>query len=255
MIGSITLEHVGKSFRRYPARQSTTLKEAVLHGWRRRRSGPDMMEALKDVSVSIPSGNVTGLIGRNGSGKSTLLRLLAGIYRPTTGVLQVHGQVSSLLSLGMGFHPDLTGRENVRLGGLALGLTRRAVTEKMDEIVSFAELEDVIDQPVRIYSTGMYMRLAFSIATTVDPDILLIDEVMSVGDASFAEKCHARMEQFKERGRSIVIASHDLGMIERWCQSALWLDRGELRYYGPSGEAIRRYSEGLQLPSPTPVSG
>jgi len=253
MTGSIVLNRVGKCFRRYPGTPVTTLKEAVLHGWRR-GGRADQVEALKDVSFEIPSGTVTGLIGRNGSGKSTLLRLLAGIYRATTGTVEIQGRVSSLLSLGLGFHPDLTGRENVRMEGLALGLTRRAVLEQMDEIIRFAELEDVIDEPVRTYSTGMYMRLAFSIATTVDPDVLLLDEVMAVGDASFAEKCRARMERFKNRGKSILLASHDLAMIETWCQGALWLDRGELKYHGPAGETVRRYSESLQVPSPTPVT-
>lgn len=254
MTGSIVLSSVGKSFRRYPSRRSNTLKEALLHGWRWRNDPETRVhEALKNVSVSIAPGTAVGVLGRNGSGKSTFLRLVAGIYRPTVGTVEVEGCVSSLLSLGMGFHPDLTGRENVKIDGLVLGLSRRAISEQMDEIVRFAELEDVIDEPVRTYSTGMWMRLAFSIATSVDPDILLLDEVMAVGDASFAEKCRARMERFKDRGKSILIASHDMGLIESWCQTAVWLDRGELRYYGPSAEAVRRYCESIQVPSSAPT--
>ena len=196
---------------------------------------------LKDVTFTVPQGTVLGIIGPNGAGKSTLLRLIAGIYRPTSGRIVVNGRVSALLNLGLGFHPELTGRENIIIGGLAMGLSRQEIMKKMDEIIHFAELEDFVDAPVRTYSSGMYMRLAFSVAVNVDPDILLLDEVLAVGDASFAEKSRRRMDEFKEQGKTILLVTHDLATVENWCYQTLWLDKGEVQALGDPREVVARY--------------
>ena len=247
MTDSIILEHVSKRFKKYSRRGYTTLKDVVVKG-QFFRSGEDRgyIEALKDVSFTVPQGTVLGIIGPNGAGKSTLLRLIAGIYRPTSGRIVVHGRVSALLNLGLGFHPELTGRENIIIGGLAMGLSRREIMKKMDEIIHFAELEDFIDAPVRTYSSGMYMRLAFSVAVNVDPDILLLDEVLAVGDAKFTEKSRARMDEFKKQGKTILLVTHDLRAVKNWCHQALWLDHGKVRAIGDPEEVICLYIEALK---------
>jgi ABC-type polysaccharide/polyol phosphate transport system ATPase subunit len=251
MRNAITLEHVSKSFKRYPTRGYTTLKDLLVRGeWLRRMRSRQHVEALKDVSLSVPEGTVLGIIGPNGAGKSTLLRLIAGIYRPTSGRILVNGRVSALLSLGLGFHPELTGRENIIIGGLAMGLSRREIKRRLEEIVKFAELEEFIDAPVRTYSSGMYMRLAFSVAVNVDPDILLLDEVLAVGDAAFAEKSRARMNEFKARGKTILLVTHDLATVESWCHQALWLDKGEIRAIGNPREVIDLYTGTLKAATP-----
>jgi len=245
MKNAVIVENVSKRFRRYPTRGHTTLKEALLKGQLfRMRRNREYVEALKDVSFTVPEGTVLGIIGPNGAGKSTLLRLIAGIYRPTTGRVVVNGRLSALLNLGLGFHPELTGRENIIIGGLAMGLSRREIMRRLDEIVAFAELEDFIDAPVRTYSSGMYMRLAFSVAVNVDPDILLLDEVLAVGDAHFAEKSRARMEEFKEGGKTILLVTHDLATVESWCHQALWLEEGKVRALGDPHEVVSQYREG-----------
>jgi ABC-type polysaccharide/polyol phosphate transport system ATPase subunit len=248
MTDAIILEHVSKRFKKYSKRGYTTLKDVVVKG-QFFRSGEDRgyIEALKDVSFTVPQGTVLGIIGPNGAGKSTLLRLIAGIYRPTSGRIMVHGRVSALLNLGLGFHPELTGRENIIIGGLAMGLSRREIMKKMEEIIHFAELEDFIDAPVRTYSSGMYMRLAFSVAVNVDPDILLLDEVLAVGDASFAEKSRRRMDEFKKQGRTILIATHDLVTVKSWCHQALWIDKGEVRAIGKPTDVINMYAGTLRV--------
>jgi lipopolysaccharide transport system ATP-binding protein len=243
MRDAIIVEHVSKRFRKYSRRGYTTLKDAVVKG-HLFRFGRDRgyIEALKDVTFTVPQGTVLGIIGPNGAGKSTLLRLIAGIYRPTSGRIVVNGRVSALLNLGLGFHPELTGRENIIIGGLAMGLSRREIMKKMDEIIHFAELVDFIDAPVRTYSSGMYMRLAFSVAVNVDPDILLLDEVLAVGDAKFTEKSRARMDEFKKQGKTILLVTHDFRTVENWCHQALWLDRGEVRAIGKPAEVIHLYT-------------
>ncbi|MEM1785193.1 MAG: ABC transporter ATP-binding protein [Candidatus Bathyarchaeia archaeon] len=250
MKNAIVLEHVSKSFKRYPTRGYTTIKDILVRGeWlRRMRSRQHQrVEALKDVSFSLPEGTVLGIIGPNGSGKSTLLRLIAGIYRPTSGRIIVNGRVSALLSLGLGFHPELSGRENIIIGGLAMGLSRREIKRRMEEIIEFAELRDFIDAPVRTYSSGMYMRLAFSVAVNVDPDILLVDEVLAVGDAAFAEKCLVRMNEFKKQGKTILLVTHDLGLVQNWCHQALWIDAGKLQAMGQSIEVVELYRAHYKL--------
>lgn len=239
---AIVVDHVSKRFRRYPTRGHTTLKEALLQGHLfRKRRVRQYVDALKDITFTVPSGTVLGIIGPNGAGKSTLLRLIAGIYRPTIGRIVVNGRLSALLNLGLGFHPELTGRENIIIGGLAMGLSRREINERMEDIIEFAELEEFIDAPVRTYSSGMFMRLAFSVAVNVEPDILLLDEVLAVGDAHFAEKSRARMEEFKKGGKTILLVTHDLATVEDWCHQALWLEGGEVRALGEPSEVVKGY--------------
>jgi ABC-type polysaccharide/polyol phosphate transport system ATPase subunit len=196
---------------------------------------------LRDISLAIEPGSSVGFVGRNGSGKTTLLRLIAGIFAPTSGRLEVAGSVGSLLELGAGFHPDFTGRENIFLSGSIYGLKRSYVRERMDEIVAFAELERFIDLPVRTYSSGMYMRLGFAIAVHVNADILLLDEVFAVGDEAFQRKCVAKVFEFKERGGTVCFVSHAAPAVERLCERALLLSKGRIDYDGETTEALKRY--------------
>jgi len=246
MRDAIIVDHVSKRFKKYSRRGYTTLKDAVVKGHLFRFSRDrGYIEALKDVTFTVPQGTVLGIIGPNGAGKSTLLRLIAGIYRPSSGKIVVNGRVSALLNLGLGFHPELTGRENIIIGGLAMGLSRREIMKRMDEIIHFAELEDFIDAPVRTYSAGMYMRLAFSVAINVDPDVLLLDEVLAVGDAHFVEKSRARMDEFKKSGKTILLVTHDLPTAKNWCHQALWLDGGKIQALGKSTEVVDLYLRNL----------
>jgi ABC-type polysaccharide/polyol phosphate transport system ATPase subunit len=184
---------------------------------------------------------MVGIVGSNGSGKSTLLKLLGGILKPTTGAVAVHGRVSALIELGAGFHPEFTGRENVYINGVLLGLSRAEIRARFDEIVAFAGLEAFVDSPVKTYSSGMYMRLGFAIAVTVDPDVLLIDEVLAVGDEAFQHRCVGKIQEFKAAGKTIVLVSHDLGSIERLCDEVVWLDGGRLQAHGEAREIVSRY--------------
>ena len=235
--GRIVVDHAARRFRVYP-RESRALKDLVVA--RGRTRGTDVW-ALRDVSFEVDPGSAVGLVGRNGSGKTTLLRLLSGIVKPTSGSVAVAGRVGSLLELGAGFHPDLTGRENVYLNGSIHGLRRVAIREKLDEIVAFAGLEDFIDLPVRTYSSGMYMRLGFSIASHIEADVLLLDEVFAVGDESFQRKCFGKVFEFKQRGGTIVFVSHDAGAVERLCDRAVLLDQGRVAFDGPTHEAVVAY--------------
>lgn len=241
---AIVVEHVYKKFRKYPTQSHTTLKEALLKGHIfRMRENRQYREVLKDITFCVPAGTVLGIIGPNGAGKSTLLRLIAGIYRPTSGKITVNGRLSALLNLGLGFHPELTGRENIIIGGLAMGLSKHEIKYRLDDIVAFAELEEFIDAPVRTYSSGMYMRLAFSVAVNVDPDILLLDEVLAVGDAQFAEKSRSKMEEFKRKGKTILLVTHNLATVKSWCHQALWLEAGKFRNLGEPNRVIDQYNE------------
>ncbi len=235
--GAITVEHAARSFRVYP-RESRALKDLVVA--RGRSRGADVW-ALRDVSFDVEPGSAVGLVGRNGSGKTTLLRLLSGIIKPTSGRVAVGGRIGSLLELGAGFHPDLTGRENVFLNGSIHGLGRNAIREKFDEIVAFAGLEDSIDLPVRTYSSGMYMRLGFAIAAHIEADVLLLDEVFAVGDEAFQRKCFGKIFEFKQRGGTIVFVSHDAVAVERLCDRAVLLKDGLVAFAGPTHEAIVEY--------------
>ena len=197
--------------------------------------------ALTDVSFSVPEGSTVGVIGRNGSGKSTALKLVAGITKPTSGTVSVRGRVSALIELGAGFHPEISGRENVYINGIMLGLSKREVEQRFDAIVDFAELRDFIDEPVKTYSSGMYMRLGFSVAIHVDPDVLLVDEVLAVGDEAFTHKCLDKFAEFKRRGRTTLLVTHTLGLVERFCDEAIWLDAGASAAEGLPKRVIDAY--------------
>jgi ABC-type polysaccharide/polyol phosphate transport system ATPase subunit len=223
-----------------------TLKTTLLKVGRRERIVREV-KALKGVSFDVHQGSVLGIVGANGAGKSTLVRTIAGILPPTSGRVEVHGRVSTLLALGVGFNRKLTGRENVVLGGLAAGLSRVQLREKYEQIVEFAELEDFMDMPMRTYSSGMYGRLAFSVAVNMDPDILLIDEALSVGDARFKRKSFEKMRELCGQARTIVLVSHALGSIRELCDEALWLHGGELRMYDDPDSVIDAYTTFLEV--------
>jgi ABC-type polysaccharide/polyol phosphate transport system ATPase subunit len=242
----VRFENVVQRFRVIRERPDT-LRETFAHLFRNRTSYYNF-EALKGVSFAIRDSEVVGIIGRNGSGKSTILKIIAGVYRPTAGMVEVSGQVAALIELGAGFHPELTGRENILLNGLLLGLSKRKVQEREQQIIDFAELGEFIDSPVKQYSSGMYMRLAFAIAIEVDPDILLIDEILAVGDAAFQKKCAERIGDFRQRGKTIVFVSHDLGTVRMLCQRAFLVHDGVLCGDGPAGEVVDHYQELLQQP-------
>jgi len=199
--------------------------------------------ALKGVSFEVGQGKTVSIIGENGSGKSTLLKILSGISRPTTGEIVTRGRISALIELGAGFHPEISGRENIFINGIILGLTKKKLMEKLDDIIRFAELEDFIDNPVKSYSSGMYMRLGFSIAINVDPDILLVDEVLAVGDASFVPKCLDKINEFKRSGKTIIYVSHDLSTVERISDEVIWLKNGEIEMQGYPKRVIDAYLE------------
>ncbi|MEN3009611.1 MAG: ABC transporter ATP-binding protein [Candidatus Bipolaricaulaceae bacterium] len=239
------LEHVYKRFKLCPTRSYTTLKDYFVRGEFLRRRPKLYIEAIKDVTFSIAKGTVLGIIGPNGAGKSTLLRLIARIYRPSSGRIIVNGRVSAIFNLAVGFHPELSGRENVIIEGLTMGIPRRTIKEKLPEIIDFAELWDFIDAPVRTYSTGMYMRLAFATAICVDPDILLLDEILAVGDASFAQKCFQALDNIKKRRATIIFASHDLQKVQAWCDKVLYLEKGEIKLFGEPERVVRSYCESL----------
>ena len=242
-MSAIALERVSKVYRRYGyQRRFATLKSALLTGSLVRHLRPEeSFRALDDVSLTVAAGATCGVIGRNGSGKSTLLKLVAGITRPTGGQVRVAGRVSALIELGAGFHPEISGRENVFINGVMLGLSRREIDRRFDEIVEFAELEDFIDAPVKTYSSGMYVRLGFAVAVHVDPEILLVDEVLAVGDEGFSLKCLDKFAEFKRRGKTILLVTHGLSMVERFCDEAVWLDAGRKRMVGDPRRVVQMY--------------
>jgi ABC-type polysaccharide/polyol phosphate transport system ATPase subunit len=242
-MNAIEVLHASKVYRRYSRkRQFATLKSALLSGSLIRDLSPDeTFAAVRDVSFTVPAGRTLGIIGRNGSGKSTMLKLVAGITKPTTGTVTVNGRVSALIELGAGFHPEISGRENVFINGIMLGLSKRQIAARFDEIVEFAELEDFIDAPVKTYSSGMYMRLGFAVAIHVDPDVLLVDEVLAVGDEGFTHKCLDKFGEFKRRGRTILLVTHSLALVERFCDEALWLDGGEMKAMGDPKRVVGAY--------------
>jgi ABC-type polysaccharide/polyol phosphate transport system ATPase subunit len=218
---------------------------SLLRGAPRTTTRPDgVFWALRDVSFEIPEGGVVGIVGHNGAGKSTLLKVLARITEPTEGRVEIRGRIGSLLEVGTGFHPELTGRENTFLNGAILGMKRAEIVRKFDEIVAFADLEKFIDTSVKHYSTGMYMRLAFSVAAHLDPDILIIDEVLAVGDAGFQKKCLRKMGEVARQGRTILFVSHQLNQIRRLCDTCVWLEGGRVRQRGPTAEVTSAYESG-----------
>jgi ABC-2 type transport system ATP-binding protein len=234
---SVSVESVSKRFRLFHERPSS-IKERIL---RMRRSRAVDFWALRDVSYDIPEGSTVGLVGANGSGKTTLLKIIGGILRPTTGQVTTRGRIAALLELGAGFHPELTGRENVYLNASILGLSRRDTDRRFDDIVQFSELEEFIDNQVKFYSSGMFMRLGFAVAVHVDPGILLVDEVLAVGDEAFQRKCIERVREFQREGRTIVLVTHAVDRVRQICDRAIMLDRGSVRASGDVGNVVREF--------------
>lgn len=237
-------ENISVQFKRY-REKNRMLRWTVLNMLRKRQPN-ESFYALKDVTFNVRPGETFGIVGENGSGKSTLLKLITGIMHPDSGLIKVRGRVSALLELGAGFHPDLTGTENVFLNGSIMGLTRADIRSRFNEIVKFSELEDFIDTPIKHYSSGMYMRLGFSIAVNVDPDILVIDEVLAVGDQAFQSKCLNRIRDFKRKGKTIIFVSHDLGVTNQLCSRAIWLDSGRVAARGSTQRVMDFYKERVQ---------
>jgi len=233
----ISVRDVTKMYKIYKDK-GTTLKEKILF---RNRNKYEEKWVLKGVSFDIEKGCAVGLVGENGSGKSTLLKLLTRITYPNQGKIEIHGKVSSLLELGAGFHPDMTGRENIYTNASIFGLTREEIDDRLDEIIQFSELNDYIDNPVRTYSSGMYMRLAFSVAINVKADIILIDEILAVGDVNFQRKCYNKMQKLKKEGVTIVLVSHDLESVEKLCDKAMWIRDGYLAEYGDATTVCKKY--------------
>src|SRR5438067_6837007 len=236
-VGSaITVDGISKRFRLYRERP-TSLKERIV----RFRMHADELWALRDVSFDVPSGQTLGLIGPNGSGKTTLLKIIAGILRPTEGRVTTRGRIAELLALAAGFHPELTGRENVYLNASILGLSRRETERRFDDIIAFAELEDFVDNQVKFYSSGMYVRLGFAVAVHVDPAVLLVDEVLAVGDEAFQRKCLDRVRQFQREGRTIVFVTHVADLVRQICDEALMLEHGRIHASGEPEEVVREF--------------
>ena len=240
---AIDIDHATKIYRRYGRRrQFATLKSALLSGSLITDLKPaETFTALQDVSLRVATGETVGVIGPNGSGKSTLLKLVAGITKPTSGTVNVKGRISALIELGAGFHPEISGRENVFINGIMLGLSKREVLQKFEEIVEFAELEEFIDAPVKTYSSGMYARLGFAVAIHVNPDVLLVDEILAVGDQGFTHKCLDKFAEFRRRGKTILLVTHSLSLVERFCDDAVWLDSGLIKAVGDPKRVVDAY--------------
>jgi ABC-type polysaccharide/polyol phosphate transport system ATPase subunit len=245
-VARIRFDHVFQHFRVIQERPDT-LREVAAKIFRR-NSQFHMFEAVKDLSFEVTDGELLGIVGRNGSGKSTTLKLIAQVYRPTSGKISVNGRVAALIELGAGFHGDLTGRENIVINGLMLGLSRRQIRDCEKRIIEFAELGDFIDSPVKQYSSGMYMRLGFAIAVEVDPDILLIDEILAVGDAAFQKKCLERIGDFQRRGKTILYVSHSMESVKSLCTRAILLHEGTLISDGSPDRIYEQYNEILYKP-------
>ena len=242
-MAAITAQNVTRIYQKYSSRHRfKTFKSALIKGDLFKGMKPDeTVTALNDVSFTVEEGTAFGAIGENGSGKSTLLKIVTGIVKPTSGTVIVNGKVSALIELGAGFHPEITGRENIYINGIMLGLTKKEIREKFDEIVQFAELEEFIDAPVKTYSSGMFMRLGFSIAINVNPDVLLVDEVLSVGDASFVPKCLDRIDDFRRRKKTILFVSHDLATVRKICDKVIWLKEGVIQTIGEPNRVVDAY--------------
>ncbi len=240
----ISFQNVSKYFFLQHQRTLKEALQALLLG----EKPLEKVEALKNVSFEIKKGETVGIIGRNGAGKSTLLKLIAGVSKPTKGRLKINGQVSPLIELGAGFHPELTGRENIILNAVILGLSRKQAKERFEEVVEFSELDrKFLDIPLKHYSSGMYMRLAFSVAVSVDPEILLVDEILAVGDMAFQAKCKAKMEEFKRKGVTILYVSHNIEEVERFCERVIYLKEGRVVFDGKVKEGVERYRRDIDL--------
>ncbi len=233
----IQVSHVSKNFKVF-FDKANTLKERLLFF---NRNSYESRKILKDINLSVHHGEVVALVGTNGSGKSTLLKLMTQIIYPTKGKISIKGKLVSLLELGAGFHQDFSGRENIYFNASIFGLNRREIDERLDDIIKFSELEEYIDNPIRTYSSGMYMRLAFSIAINVDADILLIDEILAVGDEHFQTKCYNKLEELKKQGKTIVIVTHNLNVVKKFCDRTVWLYDGRIKMDGNSKEVVEAY--------------
>lgn len=238
---AVSVEQVSKKFRLYRERNQS-LKSTIMRG---RHSVHEDFWAIKDVSFEVPEGSTFGLIGSNGSGKSTLLKCLAKIYYPNSGTITSNGRVAALLEVGSGFHPELSGRENIYLNGSILGMSRKSIDSKFDQIVDFSGVEEFIDQPVKNYSSGMYVRLGFSVAIHVDPEILIVDEVLAVGDAEFQAKCNQKFQDFQQEGRTVILVSHSMDMVKKMCNQVAWLNKGDLVAVGDATSTISQYEKSL----------
>ncbi|MCC7177012.1 MAG: ABC transporter ATP-binding protein [Acidobacteria bacterium] len=244
---AVRFSHVSKKYHLGLTRTSVAAAawRSLRHAWNGSRGADDVYWALRDVSFSLEAGRSLGLLGPNGAGKSTILKLLAGITEPTSGEVESSGRLAALIELGAGFHPDLTGRENVFLNATLLGLPRHEVRARFDEIVAFAELERFIDTPIKRYSSGMTVRLGFAVASCIEPDVLLVDEVLAVGDAAFRQRCVARIQDLRSAGTSLLFVSHDMGLVKAVCQEALYIEDGAIRHAGDTGETIDHYNRVL----------
>ncbi len=238
----IVVQNVYKTFDVY-LDKANSLKEKMLF-WKRNRK--EKREVLKNINLTVKNGEAVALIGVNGSGKSTLLKLMTKIIYPNKGKITTYGKLTSLLELGAGFHPDFSGRENIYFNASIFGLTRQQIDARLDKIIEFSELGSYIDNPVRTYSSGMYMRLAFAVAINVDADILLVDEVLAVGDQHFQDKCIAKMKELKEEGKTMVFVTHSLGTVKEFCNRAVWLSNGEIRMDGKPDDVIEKYLEEIK---------
>ena len=234
---AVRARDLSKKFAVHSDRRNS-LKDWILHG---RKAGADEFWALKDATFDIPKGSTFGIIGHNGAGKSTALKVIAGIYVPTSGEVEVNGRLSALLELGAGFHPELTGRENIKLNASILGMSNAQIEGAMDEIIAFSELEKFIDTPIKVYSSGMTVRLGFAIAVKVDPEVLVIDEVIAVGDEGFQRKCFDYIAMLRQRGSTVLMVTHSLGVVEDMCDTAMWLDGGEVQELGPARDVVHSY--------------
>lgn len=235
----ISFSHVTKNFSRNNQKTFKEFLPALFLG----EKTVDRFTALNDISFEVNKGESVGLIGPNGSGKSTILKLVAGVMSPSSGKVQVHGKISPLIELGAGMHPELTGKENIYLNGAILGLKRKQIDEYYEGILDFSELTEFIDQPIKHYSSGMYMRLAFAIAVHVNPEILIVDEILAVGDSAFQEKCFKKMEEFKLNGVTILFVSHSLGQVEKFCDRAVYINHHTVQMIGSSAEVCQKYQD------------
>ena len=251
---AISVDQVSKAYRLWGTRsQFATLKSALLK--RDLKLAPEVsVQAIRNLSFEVHRGEAFGIIGRNGSGKSTLLKLISGILKPTTGKVTVNGRVAALIELGAGFHPEITGRENIYINGIMLGLTRREIDQRFDKIVEFSGIAEFLDQPVKTYSSGMYVRLGFAVAVHVDPDVLLIDEVLSVGDEEFSARCIAKIQEMKFRGVTLLFVTHQLDQVRNLCDRALWIDHGQLEAIGDPMRVVDAYLQEVAGVTPAPSS-
>lgn len=241
---AVTVENVSKKFRLYTERNQT-LKSAIMRG---RRSVHEDFWALRDISFEVPTGSTFALVGSNGSGKSTLLKCLAKIYFPDSGKIEPHGRLAAMLEVGSGFHSELSGRDNVYLNGSILGMSKKEIDRKFDEIVDFSGVEAFIDQPVKNYSSGMYVRLGFAIAINIDPDILVVDEVLAVGDIEFQEKCLEKFREFRRAGKTVILVTHNGDTVREMCDHAAWIKDGRLQRVGTAKSTMTAYLKSLDLP-------